>query len=173
MEDIKKKILEAGRVTSDIKKKYFYGFDFGTIRNQLEKMGLDRHMPMEIESTEIAVITPFGIMMQIRHFDNNQLSMWGGGLNDDEKPIDGAIRELKEETGIEVDESQLQFIEVDEHFHEYANSDKVYFKAYRYCVRFEEIPKITTDEESVGAFMVVHTILDHQQDFIKRMLGEK
>lgn len=173
MECVKKKILEAGRVTSDIKKEYFYGSGFGTIRDKLEEMGLDRHMPIELRSTEIAVVTPFGIMMQIRPSDKNQLGLWGGVLNDGEEPEDGAIRELVEETGIQLSKGQLEFVELNEHFHEYANGDKAYFKTYRYVVKFESIPKITTDEESVGAFMVVHTILEHQRDFIKRLLGEK
>lgn len=66
-------------------------------------------MSIELRSTEIALVTPFGVMMQIRPSDHNQLGMWGGVLNDGEEPI-------------------------------------------------------------VGAFMVVHMILDHQQDFIKRIL---
>ena len=111
-------------------------------------------------------------MMQIRSYDNNQLGMWGGATLDGENPEEAAIREIKEETGIEVHKSQLEFYEIHEHFHEYSNGDKVFYKAYRYVVKFDYVPKITTDEESVGAFMVVHTILDHQQNFIKKLLGE-
>ena len=173
MENIKKQIIEAGRVSTELKKKYFSGVGFGTIRNRLEEMGLDRHMPIELRSTEIAIMTPFGVMMQIRPTDHNQLGLWGGVLNDDEEPVDGAIRELCEETGIQVEASQLQFVEENEHFHKYANGDMAFFKSYRFVLKLEEVPQITTDEESVGAFMVVHTILEHQVEFIKRVLGEK
>lgn len=160
-------------MTLDIKNKYFSGLDFENIRNQLEEMGFDRHMPLELKATEIAITTPFGVMMQIRPTDRNQLGMWGGALNDGEEPSEGAIRELYEETVIKVDKSQLKFIEENDHFHEYDNGDKVFYHSYRYILELDYIPKITTDEESVGAFMVVHTIIDHQQDFIKRVLGEK
>lgn len=165
-------VTEAGRVTTEIRKTYFQGMDFKTIRNKLEKFGVDRHTAIELESTEIAVVTPVGVMMQIRPTDRDQLGMWGGVLEEGETPVAGAVRELREETGIEVSESQLEFVEVNEHFHEYANGDKAYFKTYRFILRLNYVPKITTDEESVGVFMVVHTILSHQHDFIKKVLGE-
>lgn len=171
--DLKRLIQKEGCVTSEIKHQFFYGVGFGEIRNRLEELGLDRHLPIELCSTEIAIVTPFGVMMQIRPTDHNQLGMWGGVLNDGEKPIDGAVRELLEETGILIDKKQLEFIEVNLHNHEYANGDKAVFKTWRYVVYFDYVPKITTDEESVGAYMVVHTILEHQQEFIKRILGEK
>lgn len=173
MQQVKAEISAAGYVTAEIKEKYFYGVGFGEIRNRLEEMGFDRHLPIELRSTEIALLTPFGVMMQIRPTDHDQLGMWGGVLNDGEAPIDGAIRELAEETGIQVDESQLEFVEVNQHDHKYANGDQAKFKTWRYVVRFDHIPEITTDEESVGTFMVVHTILGHQQEFIKKLLGEK
>lgn len=166
------KIFEAGCITSEIKKEYFAGMEIKRIRNILEELGLDRHMPIELISTEIAIITPFGVLMQVRPTDHDQLGMWGGVLNDDEEPATGAVRELREETGIIVEESQLEFKESNEHFHEYANGDKAYFKSYRYVVRFDYVPKVITDEESVGAVMVAHIILKHQQEFIGKLLEE-
>lgn len=165
-------ILEAGRVTAKIKREHFAGMDFKTIRNALEELGLDRHMPIELMSTEIAILTPFGVLMQVRPTDHDQLGMWGGVLNDGEDPASGAVRELREETGIIIDESQLEFKELNEHSHEYANGDKAYFKSFRYVVRFDYVPKVVTDEESVGAVMVAHIILEHQQEFIGKVLRE-
>lgn len=165
-------IIENGRVTAEIEEKFFPGADFMAIRNKLEEIGLDRHYPIELSSTEIALVTPFGVLMQIRPVDRDQLGVWGGILEAGETPREGAVRELKEETGIEIDESDLEFVEINESFHEYANGDKVFFKAHRFIVHFNYVPKVITDEESVGVVMVAHTIIDHQQNFIKRVLGE-
>lgn len=173
MSNIKNEIIEAGMITTEIKKKYFWGVSFEEIRKKLEEIGIDRHIPIELKSTEIAILTPEGILMQIRPLDKNQLGLWGGALNDDEEPIDGAIREIFEETGIKLDKEQLEFIETHEHFHEYANQDKAYFKSYRYLVRFDYVPEIKIDEESNGTVLVSHTILNDQQDLVKRLLGEK
>lgn len=165
-------IKSARRVTAELKKMYFPGWSFGKIRNWLEENGLDRHMTLELCSTEIAIRTPFGILMQIRPTDHDQLGMWGGVLNDDEEPIDGAVRELQEETGIKVEPEQLVLVEENVHDHEYANGDKASFKSYRFKLDLDYVPKVTTDEESVGAVMVAHIILDHQQEFIGRMLED-
>ena len=165
-------ISEAGRVTTKIKRENFAGMKVKEIRDFLEELGLDRHIPIELMSTEIALLTPFGVLMQVRPTDHDQLGMWGGVLRDGENPVQGAIRELYEETGIVIEESQLEFKELNDHFHEYANGDKAYFKSFRYVVRFDKVPKVVTDEESVGAVMVAHIILGHQQEFIGRVLSE-
>lgn len=172
-QELKEMILEAGKVSKEIKEKFFSGKKFSEIRDILESMGLDRHTAIELYSTEIALVTPFGVLMQIRPTDKNQLGMWGGVLEDGENIFQGAQRELFEETGLEIHIDEFKFVEVNKHFHQYDNGDKVYFETYRFKVEIDHVPTITTDEESVGAFMVVHTILDHQQDFIKRILGEK
>lgn len=166
-------ILSQGRVSFAIKESFFPNCTVGEIRNKLEELGLDRHMPIELVSTEIALLTPFGVLMQIRPSDNDQLGTWGGVVEYGETPEESAIRELFEETGLRISADQLEFVEINSHFHEYSNGDKAYFFSHRYIVKFDHIPNITTDEESVGAIMVVHTILSHQQEFIKRVLGEK
>lgn len=170
--EVRERILNSNRVTYEVKKEVFPGMTVKAIRNTLEEMGLDRHMPIELHSTEIALVTPFGILMQIRPSDKDQLGLWGGVIEENETPEDGAIRELLEETGILISKKKLEFVEVNEHYHKYANGDQAYFKSYRYIVRFDNVPQIVTDEESVGAVMVVHTILSHQQEFVKRVLGE-
>lgn len=173
MTEALKAIREAGVVTSAIWQTYFQGQGYRYIRNWLEEHGLDRHLAMEQRSTEIALVTPFGIMMQIRPTDHDQLGLWGGILTDTETPEDGAIRELREETGLEFPVEALEFMEENDHSHQYANGDKVIFHCYRFKIVLDYVPKIQTDEESTGVYMLVHTVLDHQQDFVKRVLGEK
>lgn len=173
MQDAKLEIEKFGRVTAEIKNCYFKGKNFREIRAWLKENGLDEHLPLELQSTEIAIVTPYGILMQIRTADNNQLGLWGGAIEEGETPEEGAIRELREETGLTITREQLIFLEEDTHSHTYANGDKAIFHAYRYKVEFDYIPKITTDEESVGVFMVTHTILSSQQELIKKILENK
>lgn len=168
----KSRIVSAGMVTAEIQNDVFQGYGFLKIRNCLEENGLDRHMPIELTSTEIALLTPQGVLMQSRPSDRGQLGMWGGVVEHGETPIEGAIRELREELGLEVAEEQLEFVEIDIHDHEYANGDKAHFKCYRYILKLDYVPKVTFDSETSSAIMVVHTIISHQQNFIKRVLGE-
>lgn len=169
----KNEIEKSGRITTEMQKSFFDGMDFKEIRNCLKENGMDFHMPIELRSTEIALVTPYGVMMQIRPTDKCQLGLWGGVIEGSETPEEGAVRELYEELGISVTEDQLIFIEENDHQHEYANGDKAIFHTYRFKICFDYVPKIKTDEEAVGVFMVVHTILEHQSDFVKRILGEK
>lgn len=166
LEQILEKIRKEGIVRSGD----FPDLKFGQIRDLLEANGIDRHTTLELESVEIALLTPFGVLMQIRPLDNDQLGLWGGVMEKGETPKEAAVRELFEETRIEISLNQLEEAGIDEHYHEYSNGDKAQFKAYRFIVRFDNVPKVTTDEESVGAVMVAHTIIPHQQAFVAQCL---
>lgn len=170
---ILKAIDMAGEVSTAIRKKYFSGKDFGFIRQWLEDHHRDRHMPIELESTEIAIfVKGLGLLMQVRLSDHNQLGLWGGVLNDGEKPIEGAVRELREELGLEISPELLEFVEENDHAHEYANHDKATFHTYRFKMTLDTMPKVKLDSESVGVFMLVSTVLPHQNEFVYRILCE-
>lgn len=168
-------LVRVGKITENIRKNFFSGMELHDIRNKLEDMGLDRHMSIDLHSTEIAILTPYGLLMRVRTSDN-KLGLWGGVLKDDEQPYEGALRELAEETRLPIKDSQLHFVEVNEYDYEYDNGDKAHFRSYRYIVRLEYLPEIVFDEESTGVGLIKipddPAILNHQQDFIKSILAE-
>lgn len=171
-QEILRKISVLGRITAEVRNKHFKNCGFLDIRNWLESQGLDRHMAIELESTEIAIRTPKGLMMQIRKTDRGQLGFWGGVLEDGETPVEGAVRELLEETGLKVDTSELTYVGTDDHEHMYANGDKAIFHAYRYEVTLDYVPEIqeTDDSDTVGIFYLSHTVLSHQRDWAISLL---
>lgn len=176
---IKEEVLKVGRITYGLKRRYFFGKEPKEIRDELEKIGIDRHICIDCNSTEIAIVTPYGIIMQIRTHDNNRLGLWGGVIKDEEEPYYGALRELKEETGLKFNTCNIKFIETNIHFHEYANGDKGNFYSYRYVLKLDYTPEIIIDEESKGIEFVTketfinQDILEHQRDFINRILNGK
>lgn len=160
------------KVTAEMRNTTFRGMNFLEIRNELERRGLDRHMTIELESTEICLITPEGIILQVRS-RNEGLGLWGGSLEYGETPIEGAIREMKEETGITLKEEELEYVETDTHYYEYPNKDKALFTAHRYVVRLPGIPEINLDEESIGYAIIremIPGILVNDREFIERFL---
>lgn len=172
MDNVVQAIRKAGVVTTAIRERYFHGKSVSYMRSWLEQNGLDKHMPIELKSTEICIITPLGILMQIRPEDNNQMGMWGGVLNDDESPKEGAVRKLKEELNLEVSIEELEFVEENNHKHEYGNGDKAVFHAYRFKLEMDDVPKFKTSSQFVVQ-LCTHNVLSHQHEFMKRMLGEK
>lgn len=50
----------------------------------------------------------------------------GGGLGRHEAPADGAVRELREETGIDIDTSKLQLVIADRHVRQRGLSFRLY-----------------------------------------------
>jgi ADP-ribose pyrophosphatase YjhB (NUDIX family) len=172
MKEAVRAIRDSGVVTSDIRKKYFEGKGISAIRMWLDENGLDRHMPIELHSVDIAIVTPIGVMLQIRHSDNDQLGLFGGSIIDDETPEECAIRKIKEQTGIEVSLEQLQYVEESDHLHQYANGDKGIFHSYRYKVEFDHVPQVKEGSDYADVYFVAHTVLSHQTEFIKRLLGE-
>lgn len=172
-----KEILEKeGIVTKQLQNQYFKGLGFGRIRQYLAEIGLDPHTCIELDSTEIALVTPRGILMQIRNYDEKgieTLGLWGGALKSGESPEEGATREIKEETGLDLTITLEHFVEIDTHYHEYANGDKALFHAYRYVVTLDYVPEIHTDDESRGAQLVRGFVIDHQREFVKKVLSQK
>lgn len=176
-ERINNEILKAGLVNFDIKTKYFFGLGFQEIRNQLENLGLDRHMEIELESTEIALLTPKGIVLQVRSDESNMIDLWGGSLECGESLGQCVAREFYEETGIQVPEKEFEFWEEYQHSYEYENGDKALFHSYRFTVTFDNIPNIVLNEESVGVVMfskaeeLPDAIAPEQRDFIEFLLN--
>lgn len=173
-----KSIREAGVVTTAIRKSYFEGKNFSYIRTWLGEHGIDSHLPIQLESAEIAIVTPLGLPLQIRPLDYNKLGLWGGVMEYGETPEECAIREVREETGIEVSIENLKFVEVNDHFNEYSNGDKAIFHTYRFKLVFDALPEIRIDNESAGVCVVTHEsmisrVIEHQRDFVKRVLTEK
>lgn len=172
-DSVKHEIQKAGRVTDSMRENEFCNVEWQLIRDTLEGNGLDRHMPIELRSTEIAVVTPFGVMMQIRPEDDNKLGVWGGILEDGELMKECASRRMAEETGIILQKDQFRTWGVEEHFHEYVNGDKVIFEAHRYVLKLYVIPVFEVSAEATGVAFVKcasNLILDHQRDFIDNVI---
>ncbi len=163
-------------ITEYIIRKCFNGMNFIDIRNWLEQNGYDRHTTIELKSTEILIMTPDGIMMQMRTADKGKLGAFGGVLNDGEDPRDGAVRELKEETGLDVQLLDLQYVGYNQHEHVYTNGDKALFHTYRYVLRLKEVPFMILNDEANGVEFVtavVPNIIENQQEFVGDALSGK
>ena len=160
-------------VTSEMRKTMFAGMNFLQIRDYLESHGLDRHMPIELESTEIALLTPKGIILQVRS-QNEGIGLWGGSIEYGETPIEGAIREVFEETGLRLEAWDLKYVEKKKHFHCYPNGDQAIFTAYRYVVKMSNVPEIKlTDGESVGYIIskeIPKELMEEERDFVEKLI---
>ena len=120
LEEIKliEKIKKEKCVTFDTREKYFKGKKFKEIRNWLEIHNIDRHITIELKSAGVIILISIPnnkekVLLQVRATEKNRLGIFGGGIENDETPIETAIRELKEETGIEAKKEQLEFLESD------------------------------------------------------------
>ena len=153
------KIKKEKRITFDIKEKYFKDKNFKEIRNWLEIHNIDRHISIDIKSAGVVILISSltennKVLVQVRSSEKARLGIFGGGIEKNETPIQGAIRELKEETGIKVCEEQLEFLEINEHDLEYANGDKAHYIASLYLLRLSEYPIIKLDNESNGILAI-------------------
>lgn len=161
---------QADVITLAERRKCFPGLGVVQIRDLLEAQGLDRHMQIETESTEIVLKTPAGIIMQVRADFQNQLCLWGGELKPSELPLVGAQRELNEETRLFIDADSFQYLEVHDHKTVYGNGDKCLYHTYRYLVELNYVPEIIIDNESAGFVFVTNAIIADQYDIVKKVL---
>ena len=165
-------IRKVNGVSLTTRAKYFDRMDVLKIRAWLEDHGLNSHMTIEAYSTEIAIKTPDGVVMQIRSGENC-LGFFGGELNPNERPVEGAQRELFEETGLYLEEEEFEPKEIYVHHHTYPSGDRVYYHTYRYVVNYPVVPNIEIDSESKGYKVVEYPIVKNQVDFLKEVLNAK
>lgn len=168
-------IKETGIVSQDILQTFFYGKDFSYVRNWLEENGIDRHTTMELYTSDVALITPKGIIMQVRSNERGKLGLWGGVLNFNEHPRDGAIRELFEETGLRVRPDALIYASINPHFHTYSNGDKCKYTTYMFKLFIDYIPDIILNDESIGFELIKSIdprIFEFERDFISMCLQD-
>ncbi len=162
------KIKKEKSVSFDTKEKYFKGKSFKEIRDWLEKNKIDRHLPIQMKSTGIVILVSVPnesdkILVQIRADEAYKIGIFGGGIEDNETSIEAAIREIKEETGLEILEEQLDFLEMNEHDLEYSNGDKAHYVATVYLLKLTEYPFIKLDKESSG---VIFLSKENYKDFM-------
>ena len=158
MEELVKKIQEQNCITFEIQDEFFKGKDYIYIRDWLENHGLDRHMIIDKKSAGIIIVirnsTTQKLLLQIRSTEESRVGIFGGGIEDNETPIDSAIRELKEELNIDVKPEQLEFLSINNHILTYGNGDKVHYIAHMYVLELSEFPAIKLDFESNGVLYV-------------------
>lgn len=158
MEELVKKIQEQNCVTFEIQDEFFKGKDYIYIRDWLENHGLDRHMIIDKKSAGIIIVirnrTTQKLLLQIRSTEESRVGIFGGGIEDNETPIESAIRELKEELNIDVKPEQLEFLSINSHILTYGNGDKVHYIAHMYVLELSEFPAIKLDFESNGVLYV-------------------
>jgi len=73
------------------------------------KLGKSQRDKSDVEVASIAVVRD-GALLWIRRADNALWTLPGGHLNPGEEPLDGALRELREETGLTPPESDFEFL---------------------------------------------------------------
>ncbi|HHU56178.1 MAG TPA: NUDIX domain-containing protein [Acholeplasmataceae bacterium] len=83
--------------------------------------------------------------------DSNRWGLIGGGLNIDESPEECILREIKEETGLVINKSDLKFIKVfadPSRIIEYPDGNVVRSVAFFYFVKLHSLPKLICSSES-------------------------
>lgn len=167
-------IKKSHKLTLETRKKFFSNSSVKQIREWFASNTIDKHFPIEYVSTEIAIITPQGLLMQIRKHDKDSLGLWGGIVKDNEVVAKNAIRKILEETGINATIEDLEFIESVKHAHQYSNGDKAYFNAYRFILKLDHVPALRMNSDSNGFHIIsknsryedIARVLGHQQDFV-------
>lgn len=170
------RLLEEGTpiLSMEILRKYFNGMNVREIRDWMESNGFDRHIMVELRTTEILIMTPKGVMMQVRTADEGKLGVFGGVLHEEEEPKHGAIREVHEETGLKLTKRDLKYVGYNRHEHTYTNGDKALCHTYRYYVKYAKTPQVTLNYEASGLEFVTtvkSNIIDHQQNFVGEALS--
>ena len=159
---LSEEIRNRGMITAKARRTYFPKLTQDEIRDMLGRLGLDK---------QVAIMTPKGVIMRVSPEDDGRIALWTDNLKDGETPREGAIRMLKEQTGIVITDKSLQFVDTEYYRHEFANGDKVFLNAFRYAIYFDEVPKLINPK--FHPVLIKHTFRANQEDFVDKLLHEK
>lgn len=95
--------------------------------------------------TRLLVICKDEILLTKGWLGPDEWSLPGGGLNRKEDPADGAIREIYEETGLNVEKDQLKYLELSR-----ASMHGLRFKCHYFICAYKSKPKATRSSEVVA-----------------------
>ena len=167
---LREQIKEEGILSLEVQKRHFRYWSIKDLRNWLQDNGIDRNLPIEFNSTEIALLCPKGIILQKR-YRNNRLGVWGKVLRTGEEPLLGAVRALREETNLSVGFTEFEFVENCEHDHTYANGDVAHFHVSRFCVKVDKTPFIGAEIQIIKKKSdLFEKVLDSQKEFVSKYL---
>lgn len=168
---LSEEIRNRGMITAKARRTYFPKLTQDEIRDMLGRLGLDKQVAIEYLAVELAIMTPKGVIMRVSPEDDGRIALWTDNLKDGETPREGAIRMLKEQTGIVITDKSLQFVDTEYYRHEFANGDKVFLNAFRYAIYFDEVPKLVNPK--FHPVLIKHTFRANQEDFVDKLLYEK
>ena len=168
----KTEILQVGNVSYYIQKKYFPNDTEESIRDKLEEMNLNRHMPIEVQKIETILFTPQGILMQIKSEDSKIIGLWEGRRKLKENPYDCVRRTFSEEIKLEIEVSKFEFIKPYSYLYKDENGDQIYFYIFMYMAQIEKVPQIKNSKIISFEKISDYEIHDYQKKFIKNALVE-
>jgi 8-oxo-dGTP pyrophosphatase MutT (NUDIX family) len=96
--------------------------------------------------TRISLVCDTRILVVKVWLGNGKWMLPGGGLHKNEVPLAGALRELKEETGIELKPSRLSFVE-ERHF----SSTGLRFKALFFTAKAPELYRLNPQRLEISS----------------------
>jgi bifunctional NMN adenylyltransferase/nudix hydrolase len=140
---------------------------------------LNKDIPYKvIFNTVDAIVTGLGHVLVVRRGKANgrgQLALPGGFLNQDEDTLDGAIRELKEETRIALRPGSLKDVLVDEHVFKHPNRSligRVITHAYHFNMekfqKYSVMPEVKGDDDAADAFWLpISEIQERETEFFE------
>lgn len=109
-----------------------------------ELRALVGHMPLQLPGTGVLVYRDLAgtrqYLLQFRS-DHKKYGLMGGGIERGETYTGCAVRELKEESGLEITESDLKLLQVyagPKHVTVHPNKDVVYHTVVLYCHKTEK-----------------------------------
>ena len=166
-------IKEENKISEEVRTNNFADMSENDIRDCLELHGFDRHMPIEYSYSNIAILTPNGLMLRIATSEN-KYRMWGDVIKYDESPREGALRTLYEQTKIKASEEELVFVSTNAHTCQSENGDILHMKMHTFVLEYDDIPELRLNRKESGWIMFsdtdfIYNIVTPQKEFIKRI----
>lgn len=138
---------------------------------------MNQQFTQTIRTVEIAILTPNGVLMQMKRVDNNHYSMWGAEIDSNENDTEAAVNILKRDAGLTTTADALKHVNIYTSISKDENGNLIKKEIHRFILEFDHLPVLKIEPKLRGWIVIASeksavNVIEAHQSFIATIIED-